>query len=165
MHPVSPAATHLRFSAIPNVEHVLIDALGRQHVVVRGAKGALQLTIMDAPTLIAPLALSLPVQALREIGVRARQLAKLHALMSSRTPATNTKPRWSAQSKRLRDALIVLDGRRAGATYREIAAVIYGRERIERDWPGSGLKVRVHRDFHRGLALCNGGYRDLLAEG
>jgi hypothetical protein len=63
---------------------------------------------------------------------------------------------------RLRDALIALDGHRAGATLREIAIVIYGRERIERDWPGKGLERRLRRDLQRGQALCNAGYRDLI---
>ena len=63
---------------------------------------------------------------------------------------------------RLRDALIALDGDRAGATLREIAIVIYGRERIERDWPGKGLERRLRRDLQRGRALCNAGYRNLI---
>ncbi|NJO32218.1 MAG: DUF2285 domain-containing protein, partial [Rhodospirillales bacterium] len=50
----------------------------------------------------------------------------------------------------------------AGLTLRETAVVIYGRHRIDRDWPGTALRDRMRRCRQRGHALCNGGYRDLL---
>jgi hypothetical protein len=84
----------------------------------------------------------------------------LERLLSA-APETATT-RWTAETLRLRDALIALDGHLNGGTLPEIAAVIYGRERIERDWPGKGLRQRVRRAQLRGLALCNGGYRHLL---
>ena len=165
---VNPPLSHtvgLHFPTLPNVGHILLDAAGRQHVVLRIREGTYQLTIAGAHGPIAPVAISLLLENQRDIAVSARHLTKLNTLLASPDAPTNPVPRWSAQTKRWRDALIAVDGRRAGATFREIAAVIYGRERVEHDWPGTGLKVRVHRDFQRGLALCNGGYRDLLAEG
>lgn len=147
-----------------NVEHILLDAAGRQHVLLRASEVTLQLTISAAPSTVAPISLSLLVHSRADIARNARLLTKLQNMLSA--PSSSTiAPRWSAHSKRLRDGLIALDGRRAGATFREIAAVIYGRDRVERDWPGAGLKVRVRRDFQRALALCNGGYRDLLTQG
>lgn len=149
-------------AGLPNVEHILLDAIGRQHVVLRATEGTLQLSIAGAQLVVAPIGFSLELHSLRDISATARYLVKLRSLFSERPSPVDAAPRWSAQSKRLRDALIALDGRRAGATFRDIAAVVYGHERVERDWPGEGLKVRVSRDFQRGLALCNGGYRDLL---
>ena len=162
--PTSGNSSGFCFRILPNVEHILLDAAGRQHVLLRAAEGTLQLAISVAPSPVAPISLSLLIHSSADIPRNARLLTKLHNLLSA--PASSAiAPRWSAHSKRLRDALIAIDGRRAGATFREIAAVIYGRDRVERDWPGAGLKVRVRRDFQRGLALCNGGYRDLLTQG
>jgi hypothetical protein len=150
---------------LANVEHIMLDAIGRLHVLLRASEGRLQLTIDDCATLIAPYSFCISLSNLQEIAVNARHLSKLNSLLYAPTSSASGAARWTAQTKRLRDALIALDGRRAGATFREIAVVIYGRERIDRDWPGAGLKVRVRRDFRRGLALCSGGYRDLLTEG
>jgi hypothetical protein len=43
--------------------------------------------------------------------------------------------------------------------------MLCGRERIERDWPDRGLRLRVYRALVRGESLCNGGYRELLGKG
>jgi hypothetical protein len=40
--------------------------------------------------------------------------------------------------------------------------VIHGWQRVDRDWPGKGLRDRMRRSRQRGLALCSGRYRDLL---
>jgi hypothetical protein len=45
---------------------------------------------------------------------------------------------------------------------RATAVVIYGRQRVDRDWPGKGLRDRMRRCRQRGRALCSGAYRDLL---
>ena len=89
------------------------------------------------------------------------ELAALEGILSGSHHLPRAPPHWTARTKRLRDALIALDCRRAGAVCAEIAVVIYGRERIEREWPGKGLRQRLRRDLQRGRALCNGGYRGL----
>jgi len=63
-----------------------------------------------------------------------------------------------------RDYLVALDGRLAGKSYRDIAEVLYGSERVGAYWTDDtrGLKSKVRRAVECGLALMNGGYRDLL---
>ena len=63
-----------------------------------------------------------------------------------------------------RDYLVALDGRLAGRSYRDIAEVLYGPERVGAFWTDDtrGLKSKVRRAVECGLALMNGGYRDLL---
>ena len=63
-----------------------------------------------------------------------------------------------------RTALIGLDGKRAGATRREIARVIYGDTAVAAQWsdPSETMKDRVKRSIKRGERLMNGGYRALL---
>jgi hypothetical protein len=149
----------LLVAALPNVEHILIDALGRQHVVVRSGAAYMHIVISGQGAVIGPVALDVLLDQHDAISATAERLATLRSLLSAHDPAL---PPWTATTQRLRDALIALDGHRAGATPRETAAVIYGLARIDRDWPGKGLRHRLRRDLQRGVALCDGGYRDLL---
>lgn len=97
-----------------------------------------------------------------DIGVLSKALASLDSLLSAPDGLASTAPGWTAETERLRDALIALDCYRADLTLRETAVVIYGRQRVDRDWPGKGLRDRMRRSRQRGRALCNGGYLDLL---
>jgi hypothetical protein len=148
-------------SALPNVEHILVDTAGRQHVVLRSGSTHMQMIVSGCGAAIDPVELGLSICHRGEISAAAKELAALEGVLSGQQ-LPNTAPPWTAQTKRFRDALIGLDCRRAGATLRETAVVIYGRERIEREWPGNGLRQRVRRDVKRGEALCDGGYRSLL---
>jgi hypothetical protein len=63
-----------------------------------------------------------------------------------------------------RDYLIALDGHLEGRTYRDIAEVIYGAERIGTSWTDENrsLKDRVRRAVERGIELMQTGYVELL---
>ncbi|MCC7483309.1 MAG: DUF2285 domain-containing protein [Hyphomicrobiales bacterium] len=69
-----------------------------------------------------------------------------------------------APSQRLCISLRVLDGRLAGASYREIAVALFGPDRVNKDWngPGDHIKNRIRRAAQRGAVLMQGGYRALL---
>ena len=70
----------------------------------------------------------------------------------------------SARRNLLRGALIALDGRQAGASYRETAVVAYGPEWATAAWsgPSRALKDHMIRAYDKGLAMIAGGYRQLL---
>jgi hypothetical protein len=150
----------VRVATLSNVAHILIDALGRQHVIVRCGAACMHLVISGSAVVIGPVILGADVEERDAIGTVADRLARLERLLSSQPD--NVPARWTAETLRLRDGLIALDGDHAGATLPEIGAVIYGRKRIEQDWPGKGLRQRLRRDQLRGLALRSGGYRRLL---
>lgn len=61
-------------------------------------------------------------------------------------------------------ALQAYDGIRAGASQREIAAVLFGVKTVQDDWHGRSdyLRLRVQRAIRYGRSLVNGGYRALL---
>ncbi len=160
---ISTGRPGLRIPALPNVEHILLDTLGRQHVILSAGGVTLQLTITGVQTTIAPVAFSFLVRDIDELAVVSRRLSKMEGLVSPSRSLGKAPPRWTARTRKLRDALIALDGRRAGASNRQIAAVIYGHDWVEQDWPNAGLQDRLRRDLQRGLALLDGGYRDLLA--
>ena len=65
--------------------------------------------------------------------------------------------------RRLALALRALDARMDGATYREIAEIMFPSERISaRDWGTHDLRNRIIRLAQTGLTLVRGGYRALL---
>jgi len=64
----------------------------------------------------------------------------------------------------LREALVALDGRCAGASYREMAAVLYGVERAVAEWSAvsRAMKDRMRRALAKGERLRDGAYRELV---
>lgn len=72
--------------------------------------------------------------------------------------------RLTAQRRhRLRRMLQAIDGHIAGATYREIANTIYGKQRVAADpWKTSSLRDSTIALVRDGRALIDGGYRTLL---
>jgi hypothetical protein len=94
---------------------------------------------------------------------RLRALRRLTDLMTSRGLRASLYPP-EPRSKRLAQVLQVLDGERAGATHRELAAVIYGVARVETDWrhPSDHLRSWVRRTLRCGHDLIIGGYARLL---
>jgi hypothetical protein len=69
-----------------------------------------------------------------------------------------------SRSRRLAFILQALDGWLDNASYRDIAAALFGRARIEADWsdPGDHLRDRVRRAVRRGRSLMDGGYHQFL---
>ncbi len=60
-------------------------------------------------------------------------------------------------------SLQALDGLLAGASQREIAGVLFGESRVEKDWHADGeLRAQVRYLIRRGEALMQGGYADLV---
>jgi hypothetical protein len=146
--------------ALPSTEHILVERDGRQHVVLRAHGAAIQLTIDGADVTAGPVALTFQVRGLTAVAPACDHLTALRRILRTRSRKT-AGPRWTATTLKLRDALVTLDGRMAGASYREIAIVLYGLAYVERNW-WTGLKERMRRHFLRGLLLAYGRYRDLL---
>ncbi|MDC0714804.1 DUF2285 domain-containing protein [Stigmatella sp. ncwal1] len=68
------------------------------------------------------------------------------------------------RSKQLQSYLIALDAERAGASYRDIAILLYGEAAAAKHWrdPARHMKDAVRYAVRRGWALMEGGYRRLL---
>ena len=101
--------------------------------------------------------------------VRCRHRAAIAARLarSLLDPPLNAKLDRSGPApwyRKLNEALVALDGYQAGASQREIAAVLYGRARAEAAWRNGdfSFKQRVHRAVAKGRALSAGGYVALL---
>jgi hypothetical protein len=148
--------------SLPSLEHVLIDAARRQHVVLRANQASIQLTIEGLDLTAGPVAITFLVFGFEAIAKARDQLDLLDRVLSpNRAPSSSALPRWTTRTRNLRDALITLDGRRAGASHKDIAILLYGADDVAADW-GVGLRQRMQRHYSRGAALAAGGYRDLL---
>ena len=75
-------------------------------------------------------------------------------------------PVRSRRQRLLREAVIALDGRIAGATHQDVAGVIAGAERARAAWKNSdpSLKDRMRRALKAGMLLRNGRYRILIQQ-
>lgn len=67
--------------------------------------------------------------------------------------------------RRLKTVLQILDSSLAGATHREIAMAVYGRDRVDAQWddPGEHLKDHIRKTIRRGHRLMTGRYCVFLA--
>ena len=147
---------------LPGAAHLLIDDRKRSHLLLTCAPLALQLLIEGADLLGGPVSLTFITRGIAELGPAIDKLSALRRILTGSSQIRHPPRRWSTQSLRLRDALIALDGHAAGASYREIATVIFGKHRVANDWPDPALKDRVRRSLRRGQAYTNGGYRTLI---
>jgi hypothetical protein len=157
---LSKRSERIFLPSLPSIEHILIDAAGRQHLVLRANQASIQLTIEGADLTTRPVAITLLVPGFDRIGQVRHQLDLLDRVLS-RNRAPSSVPRWTTRTRNLRDALITFDGRRAGAGNKEIAIFIYGAEDVAADWD-VGLRQRMQRHYSRAEALAAGGYRAFL---
>jgi hypothetical protein len=91
----------------------------------------------------------------------------IEAVQALRRLSTNAAKALNVQSRfppKYLNYLIALDGHLAGRSYRDIAEILYGAERIGPYWTDDsrGYKSKVRRAVERGVALMKGGYRELL---
>lgn len=136
---------------------------GAQHLLFRDFGQFLQVFVQGAD-LAEPV--HLLTEAIQSLDTMKHQLQLLEGLNFLFAGGTLRRKQFASDppSQRLRTSLCVLDGRLAGASYRDIAVALFGRDRVNEDWNASGdhLKNRIRRAAQRGIFLMQGGYRALL---
>lgn len=106
-------------------------------------------------------AVLIPLDALVE--VRAAALLRLFRAVTGCRPGPNPATLPAARRTRLVLALRALDARQQEASYREIAAALFGAGRVPRQgWKTHDLRDRTVRLVRHGVGLMSGGYRRLL---
>jgi hypothetical protein len=129
-------------------------------VVQRGCRSA-RLVAHGRSLLSGPVRATFHIEGLD----RAGRVAETLRTLASFTEAGRTEiPEFGQSESQLHDYLIALDGHLEGRSYRDIAQVLYGADRVAETWSEETrfLKDRVRRAVARGMELMNGGYRDLL---
>jgi hypothetical protein len=161
--PSTSPADVLSVLEVAGAVHLLIDDRKRNHLLLVCGNLALQLLIEGADLLSGPVYLNFIVPGIAGIDSAIEKLAALRQILTRPSELLCTPQHWSAQTLRLRNALIALDGHAARASYRDVAAVIFGKDRVARDWPDPSIKDHVRRSLRRGRAYSSGGYRALIA--
>ena len=143
------------------------ERVGRdgRYVIVRHDVGELRLCLRDA-TPNQPLAIIMPLDD--DLPTRAEAALRLWRRIGGRAAGHGREP--LALTRQRRDRLVfmlrALDGHLAEASYREIAEVLFGARRLEREtWKTSSLRDRTIRLVKGSLALMRTGYRKLLRGG
>lgn len=139
-----------------------MQADDRELVLFQHSSGTVQLAIEGISVLTGPVRATFEIDGLTHAG---KATAALHALtkLGAGKPIRSSHS-WSLSELHFRNYLIALDGSLHGATYRQIAQAIHGRNRVQKDWTSESrsLKDQIRRAVHRGHALMNGEYRKLL---
>ena len=145
---------------LASVRHVVVENERTQHLLVHSTDLAVSLVLHGDPITEAPVNLTFHIHRLSLAPVAGAILMKLPTVLL----ASPRRGLVSARRTLLRDALIALDGRRAGASYREMAAVAVGPARAAMAWssPSRALKDHMVRAHDKGALLAAGGYRRLI---
>jgi hypothetical protein len=150
---VSLASFHGRRAILAGQRHELISVTGvRQSASLLVTQGSL---LVGCST----------VTFLHEgLATASRHHETLTILRHLTTETANTATAKLSLDSKYLAYLIALDGYLEARTYRDIAEVLYGRDRVGAHWTEETrwMKSKVRRAVERGIALMNGGYRDLL---
>jgi hypothetical protein len=132
-----------------------------EHVVVTCNQISAHMVVRDSTFLIGASVVTFEILGLEEPEKPFEAIRTLRAVRSNQCAQNAVKD--ECRSKYF-DYLVALDGHLAGCSYRDIAEILYGVDRIGPYWTDDsrGHKSKVRRAVERGLALMNGGYRDLL---
>lgn len=133
-----------------------------EQFILRGAGRALQVRAEGLSLLSdQPHKMVLTIEGDECFDSKVETLKKAHGVYGSHDDGP---PQWSRGNRDLRDALICLDAREAGLSYWEMAEIICGRSHVQaiRGRGSRALKDAMRRNLRRGLALRDGGFRDLL---
>lgn len=152
---------------LPLNAHLHIDALDRQHLILKTPTSHVVLLISGPLVSAGPVHIRFILDGLRNIDRDMTSLSVFAQLLGGTARRTMVDRPGPVEAIKLRDALIALDGERAGATRRGIATVIYGTDRVAEEWgdPSGRLKAVIKRDVLRGRRLVAGGYLKLVAGG
>ena len=141
---------------------ILLDVGGRQQIILKSRRQSLLLAVTGTATLAGPARITFLSRGCEGAARAPRAFAAFNACLSP--PPKTADAKWTTTLLRRRNALIALDGDAAGASYREIATVIFGDKDTTQSWRSlnNPLKDQVRRALRRGKALIAGGYRMLL---
>ncbi len=163
------APADLSIARLTSARHVVIGPAGEESVILRDADKALTLRFHGSRASRAPVTTTFQLPGIPEPSTVAAALASLADLVlrPNHNPHQDRHPLLVRQARDpllLREALVALDGRRIGASYRDMAAVIFGAEDARAAWSSKSrwMKDRMHRALAKGEQLRDGGYRMLL---
>jgi hypothetical protein len=142
---------------------LLIEANSREHLLLRQGYRAIQLACTGQLLRGGNIALIYQLEGFCDLRAKLTTLSRLESLHRlGAFPSVLFPP--EPRARRLTQVLQALHGWLAGASQREIAMALFGRDRVTDEWshPGAYLADQTRRAIKRGRALMQGGYRQLL---
>lgn len=143
---------------------VFNESTGTQHVLFTEAGQVLQLQVSGASILDRVKLAAEVIQAGGTAAHRFRAIERLRDLQAHRS----LRPHLYAPAKgaiRFVEILQTLDGLSQSATHKDIAAALFGMQRVSQEWAGQNRHMRdkVRKTIKRATQLVNGEYRTLLS--
>lgn len=143
--------------------NVLSGSTGREELLLSDSGRNVRLDVCSGTLLNGPVHLRYRIEGMAELGHKLMTLRRLVALRrlgrfpASLFPAERRAERWIL-------ILRVLDALASGASHRHIAAGLFGKVWVGRDWRTHSdfLRLRVQRLARTGTAFVGGGYLKLL---
>ncbi|MGE0852643.1 MAG: DUF2285 domain-containing protein [Hyphomicrobiaceae bacterium] len=156
------ADADFRADTLPGPTSIHVDAVGRQHVVVRSAGRRVTICIRGAAVAVAPARVTFEMTSLAGLFAAQREVAALQELLE--VGPAGVPPPWTTTDEEKRDALIALDAHCNDASHRDVARMIFGPAKVDAEWVADGceLKDYVRRCRSRGVRYMQGSYRRLL---
>ncbi|MET4898739.1 DUF2285 domain-containing protein [Sphingomonadaceae bacterium jetA1] len=142
---------------------VLRHREGGEHVLIADGPRCIRITVRKGTLLAGPVQLDYHLSGGGPLDTRILTLRRLTALRRlGRFPRTLFPP--ERRARRWAMALQAWDGRRAGASHREIACVLHGDVLVREQWLGRSDHLRTHikRLLRTADMLIGGGWRHLL---
>lgn len=139
----------------------VLSGPAHEQVTVQGTRKSASLVVTSGSILFGKSAVMFLHEGLNSATRHHETLTNLRQLTIE---AANVEVTKACPDYKYLDYLIALDGQLEGRTYRDIAEVLYGKDRVGTHWTDDTrwMKSKVRRAVAQGLALMNGGYRDLL---
>jgi len=158
--PARGSPSDLCLGDLRSAKNIIIGPGREEHVLLGDCDRALTLRLQGARACLGPVSTTFLLRGIPEPAKLAADFGALNALLRGH----RSRVHQSRDRLLSRDALVALDGRRARASHREIAELIFGVERVREAWSGRGgwLKERMRRALATGEKLRDGGYRGAL---
>ena len=132
------------------------------HLILFDGRDEHRLWLPNPPSEGTPLAAIIPLD--RAVDLRAAAAIRFYRQVTGRRRGVGRQLPQQRQT-RLILSLRALDGRLDDMTYREIAIVLFGADRVpERGWKVHDLRDRTIRLVRFGVGMMRGGYRRLLID-
>ena len=141
-------------------KHVL-SCNGVEYVIIQSGSVSVRLAVKGASLLKGNCDLIYQIEGLERLNAVAEALANLRRM---KCESQIKESAFGQTELRLRECLVALDGHLARRSYRDIAEVLYGSDRVKEVWTNETrhLKDKVRRAVASGIDYMNGGYRKLL---
>jgi hypothetical protein len=154
------SAFDLAIANLRSAKSVIVGPGREEYVLLGDSDLALTLRLQGSRAILGPVRTTFLLRGIPDATKLAADFVTFDALLH----VPRSRGHRSHHRLLLRDALVALDARCVGASYRDVAELIFGVERVRDAWSGRGgwLKERMRRALATGEELRDGGYRRAL---